>query len=153
MKLLDEKDVQLLAHLQNDGRVTNADLAKRVNLSPPSVLQRVRALEKLGLIKGYTALLDADRLGLKITALTLINLSLHQDQPIERFRKAILQLPEVLECYHVSGEYDFVLKIMVRDMRAYEMFVREKLAKIKGVGKIHTSFVLGTTKHTTHLPL
>ena len=153
MKHLDEVDAQLLSLLQSDGRITNADLAKRVNLSPPSVLQRVRVLEKLGLIKGYTALLDADRLGLKISALTFINLSLHQDQPIERFRKAVMLLPEVLECYHVSGEFDFVLKIIVRDMRAYELFVREKLAKIKGVGKIHTSFVLGTTKHTTQLPL
>ncbi len=153
MRPLDEVDAQLLSLLQSDGRITNADLAKRVNLSPPSVLQRVRALEKLGLIKGYTALLDADRLGLKITALTSINLALHQDQPIERFRKAVQQLPEVTECYHISGDYDFLLKIVVRDMRAYELFVREKLAKIKGVGKIHTSFVLGTPKHTTHLPL
>lgn len=153
MKHLDEVDIQLLALLQADGRITNAELAKRVGLSPPSVLQRVRALEKAGLIKGYTALIDADRLGLKITALTFINLALHQDQPIERFRKAVLLLPEVLECYHVSGDFDFVLKIVVRDMRAYELFVREKLAKIKGIGKIHTSFVLGTTKHTTQLPL
>src|SRR5580704_13322383 len=106
MKHLDEVDVQLLALLKEDGRITNADLAKRVNLSPPSVLQRVRTLEKAGLIKRYTTLLDADRLGLKITALTFINLALHQDQPIERFRKAIQAIPEVLECYHVSGEFD-----------------------------------------------
>ena len=153
MKLLDEVDIQLLNLLQKDGRMTNADLAKSVGLSPPSVLQRIRTLEKSGLIKTYTAVLDAERLGLKITALTFINLALHQEQPIERFRRSILDIPEVLECYHVSGEYDFVLKIVVRDMRAYELFIREKLSKIKGIGKIHSSFVLGTPKYTTHIPL
>jgi len=150
---LDEVDVQLLALLQKDGRITNADLAKTVGLSPPSVLQRVRLLEKTGLIRGYHALLDADRLGLRITALAMISLSLHQEQPIERFRKSINEIPEVLECYHVSGEFDFLLKIVVRDIRAYEQLIREKLSKIKGIQQIKTSFVLATTKHTTQIPL
>jgi Lrp/AsnC family transcriptional regulator, leucine-responsive regulatory protein len=153
MKHLDEIDIQLLAILQADGRTTNADLAKRVGLSPPSVLQRVRTLEKLGLVRGYHAILDPERLGLRITTLTMITLSLHQDQPIERFRKAIADIPEVLECYHVSGEFDFMLKIVVRDMREYEKLVREKLSKIRGVGQIRTSFVLATPKFTTQIPL
>ncbi len=151
--MLDEKDLHLLRLLQDDGRITNADLAKAVQLSPPSVLQRVRALESLGLIKAYTAVLDPDRLGLKLTAWTQISLALHQDLPIERFRKSILAIPEVLECFHVTGDYDFLLKIVVKDMRAYEAFIREKLTKLKGIGKIQTSFVMGVTKHTTHLPL
>lgn len=150
---LDEVDIQLLALLQSDGRMTNADLAKQVNLSPPSVLQRVRALEKAGLIRGYFALLDYERLGLKITALAMISLSLHQEQPIERFRKQIQTIPEVLECYHVSGEFDFLLKIVVKDMRAYEQLIRESLSKIKGIGQIKTSFVLATPKYTTKIPL
>lgn len=153
MKMLDEVDLQLLNLLQRDGRMTNADLAKKVSLSPPSTLQRVRSLERSGLVKGYTALLDAERLGFRITALTFVNLTLHQDQPIERFRKAIVDLPEVVECYHVSGEFDFVLKVIVRDMRQYEAFIREKLSRIKAVGRIQTSFVFGTTKHTTAVPL
>lgn len=150
---LDEVDVQLLALLQNNGRISNADLAKSVGLSPPSVLQRVRALEKAGLIRGYFAVLDADRLGLKITALAMITLSLHQEQPIERFRKSIQEIPEVLECYHVSGEFDFLLKIVVRDIRAYEQLIREKISKIKGIGQIRTSFVLATNKFSTKIPL
>jgi len=150
---LDEIDLQILATLQADGRITNADLAKRVWLSPPSVLQRVRTLEKLGLIRGYHAILDAERMGLKITALAMVTLSLHQEQPIEGFRKAIQSIPEVLECYHVSGDFDFLLKIVVRDMRAYEQLVREQLTKIKGIGQIKTSFVLGTNKHTTKIPI
>jgi Lrp/AsnC family leucine-responsive transcriptional regulator len=150
---LDEVDVQILAILQADGRITNADLAKRVGLSPPSVLQRVRTLERAGLIKGYYGILDADRLGLRITALTMVNLSLHQEQPIERFRRAIQDIPEVLECYHVSGEFDFLLKIVVKDIRAYEALIRERLSKIKGIQQIKTSFVLGTPKYSTQIPL
>jgi Lrp/AsnC family leucine-responsive transcriptional regulator len=150
---LDEVDVQLLALLQDDGRITNADLAKKVGLSPPSVLQRVRTLERLGLIREYAALLDYERLGLKITAWAMISLSLHQEQPIERFRRAIQDIPDVLECYHVSGEFDFLLKIVVKDMRAYEQLIREKLSKIKGVGQIKTSFVLAVPKITTKIPL
>ncbi len=150
---LDETDVQLLHLLQNDGRMTNAELAKRVGLSPPSVLQRVRALEKAGLIKDYVALLDPDRLGLRLTAMVMISLSLHQEQPIERFRRSIHGIPEIMECYHVSGDFDFLLKVSVRDMRAYEVFLREKLSKIKGIGKITTNFVLATTKQVTQIPL
>ena len=150
---LDEIDLQLLALLQSDGRITNADLAKKVGLSPPSVLQRVRAMENAGLIKGYVALLDAERLGLKLTALAMISLSLHQEQPIERFRRSIQAVPEIAECYHVTGEYDFLLKIHVRDIRAYELLLREKITKIKGISKIQTSFVLGVPKHTTQIPL
>lgn len=150
---LDEVDVQLLAILQADGRITNADLAKKVNLSPPSVLQRVRSLEKAGLIRGYYALLDAERLGFKITALAMISLSLHQEQPIERFRRAIQDIPEVMECYHVSGEFDFLLKIVVRDIRAYESLIRERLSKIKGIQQIKTSFVLAQPKYTNQVPL
>lgn len=150
---LDEIDVQILAILQNDGRITNADLAKKVKLSPPSVLQRVRNLERAGLVRGYFALLDPERLGLKITALAMVSLSLHQEQPIERFRRAIQEIPEVLECYHVSGEFDFLLKIVVRDIRAYEALIRERLSKIKGIQQIKTSFVLATPKSTTQIPL
>jgi Lrp/AsnC family leucine-responsive transcriptional regulator len=150
---LDEVDVQLLSLLQQDGRITNADLAKKVGLSPPSVLQRVRVLEKAGLIKGYFGILDAEKLGLRITALAMISLSLHQEQPIERFRRSVNDIPEVLECYHVSGEFDFLLKIVVRDIRAYEQLIRERLSKIKGIQQIKTSFVLATTKHTTQIQI
>jgi len=150
---LDEVDVQILSLLQKDGRITNADLAKSVGLSPPSVLQRVRTLERAGLIRGYHAILDAERLGMRITAWVHITLSLHQEQPIERFRRGVQDIPEILECYQVSGDFDFLLKVIVRDMRHYEQFVREKLSKIKGIQQIKTSMVFGTAKHTTQIPL
>src|SRR5579871_4085994 len=118
---LDEVDIHILSLLQKDGRITNADLAKSVGLSPPSVLQRVRALEKAGLVRGYVALLDSERLGLRIMAWVQITLSLHQEQPIERFRRAIQDIPEIMECYHVSGDFDYLLKVLVKDMRSYEV--------------------------------
>jgi Lrp/AsnC family transcriptional regulator, leucine-responsive regulatory protein len=152
VKHLDEIDIQLLALLQDDGRITNADLAKRVGLSPPSVLQRVRILEKAGLIKAYTAILDSERMGFRITVFAMISLALHQEQPIERFRRGVLDIPEVMECYHVSGDFDFLLKIVVKDIRSYETLIREKLSKLKGVQKINSSFVYGTPKHTTKVP-
>jgi Lrp/AsnC family leucine-responsive transcriptional regulator len=148
---LDEVDWQLLGLLQKDGRMTNADLAKTVGLSPPSVLQRVRTLERSGLIRGYAALLDAERLGFRITAWVQISLALHQDQPIERFRKSIQEIPEILECYNVTGDFDFLMKVVVKDMRTYELFVREKLAKIKGVQQIKSSIAFGTSKYNTHI--
>lgn len=149
----DEVDLHILRLLQDDGRMTNADLARTVGLSPPSVLQRVRKLEDLGVIKGYSTLLDQEKLGFSLTVFAQISLALHQEAPIERFRRAIQDIPEVLECYHVSGEFDFLLKIVVEDMKAYEALVRDKLSKIKGLGKIQSCFALATNKQVHRLPL
>ena len=150
---LDETDVAILRLLQSDGRITHTDLARKVQLSPPSILQRVRRLEDAGLVDRYVAILSAPRLGYHITVYAQVSLQLHQDQPIEAFRDAIGSIPQVMECYHVSGEFDFLLKILVEDMGAYEALVREKLSTIKGVGKIQSCFVLGTAKHTTEVTL
>lgn len=149
----DEVDLHILRLLQEDGRMTNADLARTVGLSPPSVLQRVRKLEDLGVIRGYSTLLDQEKLGFSLTVFAQISLALHQEAPIERFRRAIQDIPEVLECYHVSGEFDFLLKIVVEDMKAYEALVRDKLSKIKGLGKIQSCFALATNKQVHRLPL
>jgi Lrp/AsnC family transcriptional regulator, leucine-responsive regulatory protein len=150
---LDETDVQILNLLQRDGRITNADLAKAVGLSAPSVLQRVRILEKSGIIKSYVTILDAERLGRKLIAFVNVSLSLHESQPIERFRKSVQEIPEITEVYNITGEYDFMLKVQARDMRHYESILRDKITKIRGIGKLNTSFVLGTAKHTTEIPL
>jgi Lrp/AsnC family transcriptional regulator, leucine-responsive regulatory protein len=150
---LDATDLEILRLLQADGRITNADLAKKVNLSPPSALQRVRNLEKAGLINGYHAVLDHEKLGLRVTVIAMIGLSLHQDRPIEQFRRAIASIPEITECYHISGDHDFLLKILVKDIRAYEALIREKISRIQGVQKISSSFVLGVPKRTTEIPL
>ncbi|MBX7134290.1 MAG: Lrp/AsnC family transcriptional regulator [Fimbriimonadaceae bacterium] len=149
----DEVDLHILRLLQEDGRMTNVDLARTVGLSAPSVLQRVRKLEEIGVIQGYTTILDQERLGFGLTVFAQISLALHQEAPIERFRRAIQDIPEVLECYHVSGEFDFLLKIVVEDMKAYEALVRDKLSHIKGLGKIQSCFALATNKQVHRLPL
>lgn len=150
---LDSIDFELLKLLQDDGRITNADLARKVDLSPPSVLQRVRKLEQLGVIDRFVAILDPGVLDFHIIVFAQVSLSLHQGKPIEEFRVAVAKIPEVLECYHVSGEFDFLLKILVEDMAGYEAFVREKLSLITGIGRIQSCFVLGTAKHSTQLPI
>lgn len=152
MRQLDETDIRVLIELQENGRMPNAELAKRINMSPPSALMRMRSLERSGIIQGYRAIIDAEKLGFKIIAWAHISLSLHQDQPIERFRRQVCEFDEVTECYHVSGDYDFLAKVIVKDLKAYEVFVREKLSKIRGVGKINTSFVYGTPKPAGKLP-
>ena len=133
--------------------MTNADLARRVGLSPPSMLQRVRKLEEGRFINSYTALLNPEQLGFSLIVIAMVSLALHQEAPIEQFREEVQDVPEVLECYHVSGDFDFLLKIIAKDMHDYERIVREKLSRISGVGKIQSSFVLGTTKSTTALPV
>ena len=150
---LDQVDRQLLKLLQEDGRISNANLARTVGLSPPSVLQRVRKLEEMGLVANYTAILDREAMGYSLMVIAQVSLSLHNKKPIDAFVAAIGNIPEVLECLHVSGDYDFLLKIIVEDMHAYERFIREQLSTIDGVGKIHSCFVLASKKYTTELPL
>lgn len=150
---LDGADRNILRLLQEDGRITNADLARRVGLSPPSMLQRVRRLEQKGLIKGYTATIDPEKLGFSITVMAMVSLAMHQDQPIDHFLKAVSSIPEIMECYHVSGDHDFMLKIVAKDMHDYERIVREHLSTIKAIGKIHSCFVLRANKQATAYPI
>jgi Lrp/AsnC family leucine-responsive transcriptional regulator len=149
---LDDTDLRILGILQKEGRITNAELAKRVGLSPPSALQRVRGLERSGVIKNYVALLDSDKLGMKVMVFAMVRLSLHQEQPIERFRRGIAEIPEVVESYHLSGDFDYLLKILVPDIRSYETLIREKVSRIRGIRQIVSSFVLGVPKYTTNVP-
>lgn len=150
---LDAIDLLILRILQSDGRITNAELADRIELSPPSALQRVRNLEKYGYLLGYRAIVNPERLGLGLQVLAMISLALHQDRPIERFRRAVQTIPEVVECLHVSGECDFILRIFVRDMRAYEELIRTKLSTINGISQIKSSFVLATPKEFSEIPI
>ena len=150
---LDQIDLKLLKLLQEDGRITNADLARKVQLSPPSVLQRVRKLEESGLVSRYTAILNAEKLGYHLCVMAMVSLALHQEKPIEGFRKAVIEIPEVIEVLHVSGDFDYLLKIMIRDMSDYEKLVRERISAIPGVGRIQSSFVLAVNKNSTAVPL
>ena len=150
---LDELDRQILTELQRDARMANAELARRLNLSPPAVHARIRRLEEQGYVRGYTALLDRERLGFDMLCFIQISLQLHQVEQVMHFRTAIQQLPEVLECHHVTGEYDYLLKIVVRNRQELERLVMEKLTPIPGVARIHTSLVFSEIKASTELPL
>ena len=149
----DECDLEILRTLQIDGRISNADLARRINLSPPATYARVRRLEEQGYIRRYVALLDLDMAGFDLLCFVHVSLQLHQLQQVDGFKQAICQMPEVLECHHVTGEYDYLLKVVLRNRKDLERFAVERLTPIPGVARIHTSLVLSVVKETTALPL
>ena len=150
---LDDLDKAILEQLQIDGRISNADLARRINLSPPATHARVRQLEKRGYIRQYTALLDREKTGYDMLCFVQMSLQLHQQENIDRVRTAINQMPEVLECYHLTGEYDYLLKVVVRNRKDLERFIMDRLTPIPGVARVHTSLVLTEVKSTTTIPV
>jgi DNA-binding Lrp family transcriptional regulator len=150
---LDEIDRDILQILQTDGRISNVELAQRVNLSPPATHARVRRLEEQGVIRRYAALLDPAKIGYDMLCFVRVSLQLHQSQPVERFGEIIQKMPEVLECHHITGEYDYLLKVAVRNRKDLERFAVERLTPIPGVARINTSLVLSEVKSTTALPI
>ena len=150
---LNELDHAILSTLQAEGRTSNVELARRIHLSPPATLARVKSLEERGYIRQYTALLDAERLGFELLCFIHIGLQLHQPEQVNSVREAIRDIPQVLECHHVTGEYDYLLKVVARGRKDLERFVLEQLTPIKGIARIHTSLVLTEVKSTTALPV
>ncbi len=148
---LDKTDIKILEILQNNGRITNAQLAAEIGISPPGMLDRVKRLETAGVIQKYVALVNPTKVGKGIMATVLVSLAVHQIPSLDRFTEEINRLDDVLECYHITGEDDFLLKIAVADIQAYENFVINKLTKIKGINKIKTSFILSTVKYNTQI--
>ncbi len=149
----DEIDRILLTSLQQDARISNAELARRVELSPTGLHKRLRKLEESGLIQGYVALLDREAMGYDIVCFVQITLERHEMGKVNDFKHAIQTLPEVLECYHLTGEYDYLLKAVVRNRKHLEQFLMEKLTPIPGIDKIRTSIVLSELKATTAVPV
>lgn len=150
---MDEKDRQLLQHLQNDARLTNTELARRVDLSPPGLQRRLRKLEDSGIIEQYVTLLDREAVGFDMLCFVQITLLRHEPESIRRFKEIVQDLPEVLECHHITGEFDYLLKVIVRNREHLESFLVEKLTPIPSMDKIRTSLVLREIKMTTSLPL
>jgi DNA-binding Lrp family transcriptional regulator len=153
MIALDEIDQAILRILQADGRVTNADLARQVALSPPAVHARVRRLEEAGVIQRYVALLDREAMGYELLCLINISMERHRRKDIEQVRQAVQEMPEVLECHHLTGEFDYQLKVVVRNRKELEQFVLDRLSTIPGIAHIRTSLVFSEIKSTTELPL
>jgi Lrp/AsnC family leucine-responsive transcriptional regulator len=151
---IDRYDRQILQVIQEDGRISNQDLADRIGLSPSPCLRRVRALEEAGIIAGYRALLDARKLGLSLTALIHISMDRHTPDRFENFEVEIGAIPEVMECLLITGQdADYQLKVVVRDMDAYQELLLNRITRITGVTGVHSSFVLRRVVDKTGLPL
>lgn len=150
---MDDLDLAILRELQQDGRISNVELARRIDLSPPATHARVRRLEDEGFIEGYVALLNPELLGYEMTCFISVSLQLHQQEELSGFHAAIEEIPEVLECYHVTGEFDYLLKVMVRSRQDLQQLIVHKLTPLPGVARIHTSLALSAVKATTQLSL
>jgi len=153
LRLMDEIDLKILKLLQEDARTTNSDLADRVGLSPAPCLRRVRALEEEGVIRKYATLLDPVAVDLGVAVFVQISLDLQVEDRLEKFERAIMRRPEVLECYLMTGDSDYLLRVVVPDVAAYERFLKDSLTRIEGVAGIKSSFALKQVKYSTVLPL
>lgn len=150
---LDEIDFALLHHLQEHARISNVELADRVGLSPAPCLRRVQALERNGVIRKYAALLNPNMVARDVTVFVQISLDLQVGGRLDTFEQQIMKREEVLECYLMTGDSDYLLRVVVPDVAAYERFLKEALTRIEGVVGIKSSFALREVKYSTALPL
>jgi len=148
---LDSKDKHLLEELQENSRITNAELAKRIGLSPSSTLERVKKLEVSGFIDKYIAILNPRKAGYSCFTFVEVKLARHGETPVENFISSIALIPEVLECHHITGEADFLLKVVTKDIPAYEELILHQLSALTNVQTMKTSVVLSTFKNETKL--
>ena len=150
---LDRIDYQILHYLQNDGRISNVELADKVGLSPSPCLRRVKALEQTGVLKRYVGIVDANAVGLGISAFVSVSLNSQEQRSLEIFQSSILTCPEVMECYLMTGTSDYLLRVVLPDLESYERFLMERLTKIPVIANIQTSFALKPVVQRTELPL
>lgn len=150
---IDETDKEILRLLQASGRISNADIARQVGLSAPATHARVRRLEDAGVIRQYATLLDRETIGFDMVCFINVSLQLHQFDAIERFKELVQDMPEVLECHHITGEFDYLLKAVFRNRDELQEFVVNKLTPIPGMARINTSLVLIEIKATQQLPI
>jgi Lrp/AsnC family leucine-responsive transcriptional regulator len=150
---MDATDRRILTVLQKQGRMTNAELSERVNLSPSACHRRVQRLEEDGYIAGYVALLDARRLGWPTTVFVEITLSGQADEVLDAFEREVKKVPDILECHLMAGTADYLLKIIAQDTEDFARIHRQYLARLPGVAQMHSSFALRTVFKTTALPV
>ena len=150
---LDETDKTILRLLQSDGRVSNAEIARRVGLSAPATHARVKRLEEAAVVRQYTTLLNREAIGYDMVCFINVSLQLHQFGAIERFKELVQEMPEVLECHHITGEFDYLLKAVFRNRDELQGFVVNTLTPIPGMARINTSLALIEIKATQELPI
>jgi len=150
---IDRTDYRILHQLQNNGRLTNWELAERVGLSPSPCLRRVRVLEESGVIRRYVAIVDAKAVGLPISAFINVSLRSQELDSLEAFQQRVASFPEIMECYLMTGSSDYLLRVVVPSLEAYERFLVDKLTRVPGISSIQTSFALKPVVSRTELPL
>ncbi len=150
---LDKTDFKILKELQENGRISNLDLAQKVGLSATPTFERVKKLEKAKIVKSYHAELDVERLGMGIQTFMLVQLAQTRGNAIPNFIKQINEIPEIIECYHVTGSSDYVLKIMVEDIASYENLAMDKIRNISEISNATTMVILSTVKKSKVIPL
>lgn len=153
MPKLSPPDLQILDALQRDGSLTTQEIADRINISQSPCWRRINRLEQQGIISKKVVLLDREKLGMDVVVFTTINLSTQGRDNLEDFEREVEILPEVMECYTMTGTWDYMLKIVVKDIRHYELFVRQKLTKLAHVGQVHSHIAVTEIKNSTVLPL
>lgn len=149
MDTLDKTDRKILEALQADARLNTKEIAHRIGLSVTPTYERLKKIEKSGVIKSYVTLLHGEKAGKTLVAFCNVSLQLHSQPLIKKFETATAKMEEVMECYHVAGTYDYLLKVVVNDMRSYQYFLTNKLAAIENIAQVHSSFVMTEIKHTT----
>jgi DNA-binding Lrp family transcriptional regulator len=150
---LDHTDLNILNLLQQDAYATNKEIAAKLSMTSTPVFERVKRLEREGYIKNYVALLDRKKLGLSVMAYCDVQLKEHSTQFLEKFEQDVQALDEVQEVFHIAGNFDYLLKVIVSDMDAYQKFVSKKLATLDNIGRVQSSFVMKEIKQTTRLKI
>ncbi|MEY3038855.1 MAG: hypothetical protein RL143_1422 [Pseudomonadota bacterium] len=151
---MDRYDRAILEVIQNEGRISNQELADRVGLSPSPCLRRVRTLEETGIITGYRAIVDAKKMGLSLMAILMISMDRHTPERFANFDRIVAELPEVLECLLITGQdADYQLKVIVNDMDGYQRLLLDKITRIEGVSGVHSSFVMRQVVNKTAVPI
>jgi Lrp/AsnC family leucine-responsive transcriptional regulator len=150
---LDHIDRKILSILQRDGRIANNKLAEKVGLTTTPTLERVKRLEREGIIKGYSARVDEEAIGKGLVVFCSLRLAVHQMHTLDEVCDEINEMSEIQSCYHITGDSDFLLKIVVADMPAYEKFMHDKLTRLPGIERIYSNIVLSTKKENFHIPI
>ncbi|MDQ7026405.1 MAG: Lrp/AsnC family transcriptional regulator [Anaerolineae bacterium] len=150
---LDAVDIEIVNALQNDSRVSNAELARRVNLSPPAIHARIRRLEETGVICGYAALISREAVGYDMLCFIQVSLQTHSPEKVQAFRSQVANMPEVLECHQLIGDIDYLLKVVIVNKADLQRFLMERITPIPGVARVKTSMALTEIKSTTVLPI
>jgi Lrp/AsnC family leucine-responsive transcriptional regulator len=149
MDTFDPIDKKILKVLQADARLNTKQIAGKIGLTVTPTYERLKKIEQSGVVKEYVALLDRDKIGKTIVAFINVSLQLHSKPLINVFEKAIVKVPEVMECFHVAGNFDYLLKVVVKDMNSYQNFLSNKLATIENIAHVQSSFVMTEIKHQT----